>query len=306
MYGQQDRSLIVRAPAKLNFHLEILGKRPDGFHELETLMVKLALHDTLSLSLRGQSSDSRDITFECHFAASLLPASSKSPTPVPVDDSNLVLKAAKLLQEYSCSTSGAHLVLTKRIPIEAGMGGGSSDAAATLLGLNQLWQLNLNITELEQLAAQLGSDVPFFIRSHTAAICRGRGEKIEPVSVRTNFPIVVVQPETGLSTPQVFQNWKRESETRSVHSMHKSFESGNRFGIINSLHNALQKPASMLNAQVRHVLHALNQMSLPGVLMTGSGSACFALCHTGRQAAYISSLFNATRKYRVYITSLHP
>lgn len=302
MYGQQNRSLIIRAPAKLNFHLEVLGKRPDGFHELETVMAKLKLHDTLSLS----HADAPEISFECHFPAPLFQQSNSSPALVPANESNLVVRAARLLQTQTGTNQGAHLKLWKRIPVQAGMGGGSSDAAATLIGLNQLWNLQLTETELEGLAAELGSDIPFFIRSHTAALCRGRGEIIEPVSVRTNLPILIVQPETGLSTPEVFKHWTPDVSPRSSNSIRNSFETGNRFGIISSLHNALQKPAEFLNQQVRHTLSFLKNLSLPGVLMTGSGSACFAICHSARQASCISSHLRASWNSRVYYTSLHP
>ena len=237
------------------------------------------------------------------------PASSKSPVSIPTDESNLVVKAARLLQSTSQTSLGANLVLHKRIPIEAGMGGGSSDAAATLVGLNQLWSLGLSVYELEQLAAQLGSDIPFFINSHTAAICRGRGEQISSVPVRCNFPIVIVQPSTGLSTPKVFKEWSEKKPTGlpcSVTPLKNALAEGNHNATSSLLYNALQIPAARLNTQVLHLMNMFQKFSVNGSLMTGSGSACFGLCRSVRQATSLASRLRAARMGRVYVASFHP
>ncbi|MCA9042024.1 MAG: 4-(cytidine 5'-diphospho)-2-C-methyl-D-erythritol kinase [Planctomycetaceae bacterium] len=300
------QSVLLRAPAKLNLHLEVLGRRTDGFHDLETVMVKLDLHDTLLLRL-GEAANS-NIDFRCHYASPFFEVNSSSPPPIPTDSSNLVIKAARLLQTTTNSHRDIQIELTKRIPVQAGLGGGSSDAAATLVGLNELWGLNLSIPELEQLAAQLGSDVPFFINTHTAAICRGRGEQITPISVRGNFPLILAQPKTGLSTPAVFNKWSEnysKSSSRSVKPIQQALTEGKTSTVSRLLFNALQVPAEELNSQLMQLTSLFRKFPVPGTLMTGSGSCCFGICHSFRQAASLSPLLRAARIARVCVTSLH-
>jgi len=167
---QDGAALRVDAPAKLNLFLEVLGRRDDGFHELETLMVTISLHDTL----RFTEEPTPAIRLRCHGRGGVDGA-------VPAGDDNLVVRAAKLLQEHSGTSRGATIDLWKRIPLSAGLAGGSTDAAAALVALDRLWELGLAPEELLSLAAELGSDVAFFVRGVPAAICRGRGEEIHAV-----------------------------------------------------------------------------------------------------------------------------
>ncbi|QDU81834.1 4-diphosphocytidyl-2-C-methyl-D-erythritol kinase [Polystyrenella longa] len=304
------QSILARAPAKLNLHLEVLGRRDDGFHDLETVMVKLDLHDTLQFRTINTDAnvDESSIQLDCRYSSPFFQSDVSSPPPIPVDESNLIVKAARLLQQTTGVTQGAHIELVKRIPVQAGLGGGSSDAAATLVALNQLWGLNYSTAELSQLAAQLGSDVPFFIDSSTAAVCRGRGEIITPVTIRGNFPVILAQPGSGLSTPTVFKKWSELSSQkacRSVEPLLEAMSSGKTNSVARLLFNALQIPAEQLNAQLKQLISLFQKFALPGTLMTGSGSCCFGICQSFRQATSISSLLRTAPFSRVCVTTLH-
>jgi 4-diphosphocytidyl-2-C-methyl-D-erythritol kinase len=180
--------LRLSAPAKVNLVLRILGKRADGYHELETLFERIDLADELTFQIRPSG-----LALTCDNPA------------LSCGEDNLVLKAARLLQHTFQMTQGASIHLTKRIPIAAGLGGGSSDAATTLMGLSRLWELEIPTEQLHALAAHLGSDVPFFLLQQPFAIGKGRGERLEPLP--EPYPTlwhVVVTPPVTLSTPEVY------------------------------------------------------------------------------------------------------
>jgi 4-diphosphocytidyl-2-C-methyl-D-erythritol kinase len=190
-FSSQAGSLILAAPAKLNLFLEITGKRPDGYHNIETLMVSVDLFDTLEL----QANTTGTITLEC------------DPPGLPTSSDNLVVKAAEKLKAacgFAARDLGASVRLTKRIPTQAGLAGGSSDAAATILGLNRLWNLNLSKFELANVAADVGSDVAFFL-DLPAAWCTGRGEIVVPELLQTTLHFVLVCPPVGLGTADVYR-----------------------------------------------------------------------------------------------------
>ena len=162
----QGPSLVVHTPAKLNLFLEVLGRRPDGYHELETVIVSIGLYDTLLFTEEA----SQRTRLRCRLALAQ-PLAVQQRTSLAGED-NLVLRAAALLREQTGCRRGARIELIKRIPLQAGLGGGSSDAAATLVGLNRFWNLQLTAGQLHDLAAQLGSDVNFFLDSPQAALCK--------------------------------------------------------------------------------------------------------------------------------------
>ncbi len=273
----QGPTLVVRTPAKLNLFLDVLGKRPDGYHELETLMVSIGLYDTL----RFQTNDSGRLELSLADASPGLTPAMRA--LLPLDERNLVLKAAELLRQHTGCRLGASIDLAKSIPLQAGLGGGSSDAAAALVGLNRLWNLGLTSAELHPLAAQLGSDVNFFLDSVLLAMCRGRGEQItaEPMSRPLHF--VVVKPPSGLSTRDVFQALRPDRTPRGSEGIRHALESGNLAHIGTQLHNSLEVPAGNMSPEVASVLTSLAGISSVGRMMTGSGSSCFALCaHRGQ------------------------
>ncbi|QDU38857.1 4-diphosphocytidyl-2-C-methyl-D-erythritol kinase [Maioricimonas rarisocia] len=298
-FRQHGPSLVVQAPAKLNLFLEVLGKRPDGYHELETVMVSIGLHDTL----RFEPDASGGISLSCQPAGE--PAAGRGePTPsLSTGSDNLICRAAAALKESTGCSQGARIALTKRIPMEAGLGGGSSDAAATLVALNRLWSLDLPSTELHQIAAGLGSDLNFFIDSPALAVCRGRGEQIEPVPLGRPLHLVVVRPREGLSTAAVFREWQSQASPRSSAQLLEMLKRGDLGQAGTALHNALQTPAEELSEQVRNTLRAIGSMESVGAAMSGSGTACFAICRNGASAHRIGARLRAQGLGRVFVVS---
>lgn len=273
---RQGSSLVVRTPAKLNLFLDALGKRPDGYHELETVMVSIGLFDTL----RFETNDSGRLELSLDPASPGVP---KEMLPLlPQDGRNLILKAAQLLRDVTGCQLGVRTYLSKMIPLQAGLGGGSSDAAAALVGLNVFWKLGLTSQELHPLAARLGSDVNFFLDSSPLAICRGRGEQIEPIKLGRPLHFVVVKPPVGLSTGEVFSKLTID-RPRGSESICRAIESGDVSLLGTELHNSLEVPSTELSDEVARTLASLRRVSSVGHLMTGSGSSCFALCaHRGQ------------------------
>ncbi len=286
-----DSTLLVHAPAKLNLYLEILGRRPDGFHELETVMVSIGLFDTLQFD----EAQGDLVELQCDLSGAVSDAPGAAPAAVPVlstGHDNLVVRAARLLKEETGSRQGVRIRLAKRIPMQAGMGGGSSDAAATLAGLNRFWRLGLDSPALHRLAARLGSDVNFFLDSHSAALCRGRGEQIEPRPLRRPLDLVIVKPPAGLSTADVFRAWRQNGERTTApgttEQLLQTLQGKNPSATAPLLWNALETPARQLSGEVARTLQALALAGGPATLMTGSGTACFALCRNRAHAIAVA------------------
>ncbi len=189
--------IVIQTPAKLNLFFEVLGKRADGYHEIETLMCPISLCDTLHF----QGASGENVDLECSWGMASQGGSGFE--GVPRDSTNLVLRAVETIRRRTGTTQGAKLRLIKRIPTAAGLGGGSSDAAAALVAASIGWKLDLPLSELAALAAELGSDVPFFLHDGPA-VCRGRGEQIEPVDGLGLLNFVVVRPPEGLATAAVY------------------------------------------------------------------------------------------------------
>jgi 4-diphosphocytidyl-2-C-methyl-D-erythritol kinase len=246
----------VPAPAKLNLFLHITGRRADGYHLLQSVFMLLDWCDTLHFELRSGDKTSGKI--------------SREDLTSPLPDVDLVLKAARTLQTASGATQGAHISIAKSIPAQAGMGGGSSDAATTLLALNRLWDLKLSKTELGQIGLSLGADVPFFIHGDNAWV-EGIGEQISSIALpKAHF--LVVKPESGLSTQAIFNDagLKRDSQNAIISGF-----AANPFGFGR---NDLQAVAQKLCPDVSTALNWLENLGSLGLKprMTGSGSAVFA------------------------------
>ncbi len=239
----------VPAPAKLNLFLHITGRRADGYHLLQTAMALIDWCDTLHFELRQSS------------------AISRQDLGLALPDDDLIVRAARALQTATGTTHGVHIQVEKRIPSQAGMGGGSSDAASTLLALHRLWRLNLPLTALAQIGLQLGADVPFFLSGGNAWV-EGIGEKISPLEIPIGH-FVVVKPPDGLDTRLIFSDasLKRDSETDILAGF-----AGNptKFG-----RNDMQVVAQRLCPGISQALEWLSRQGLNG-RMTGSGSAVFA------------------------------
>lgn len=311
-FRQVGPSLVVHTPAKLNLFLEILGKRDDGYHELETLMVTVNLLDTLIFT----EEHSTDIRLRCSGRGVRmegpaptrvdLPSSAAAESVVPAGADNLVVKAAQLLREHAGVEAGVHITLVKRIPAAAGLAGGSSDAAATLMALNRFWKLKLEKRELQRLASQLGSDVAFFVDGTSAAVCHGRGEIIEPLWVPMGLHFVIARPWTGLSTALVYKHCQVPERKYSVGNVVHALRTGRKERVGRFLHNALEEPAVRLNPEVKQLKSRFSSLPLLGCLMSGSGTACFGLCHSRRQALSLASRLRAARMGHVWVAETRP
>jgi len=301
LYRGQTQFVTVFAPAKLNLFLKVLGKRADGYHELETLMVSVGLYDTLTFS----DDPSGQLHLTCADGAPRRSSNPRRELPGAGSD-NLVLRAAELLRETAGSTRGAAIKLIKRIPMAAGLAGGSSDAAATLWGLNRLWNLGLSTPELAALGARLGSDIPFFLCSTSAAICRGRGEVVEPLRLPARFWFVIARPPSGLSTAEVYRHCRPAAIDWSAADLANRLFAGRLQQAAGLFHNSLQEPAERLNREVTRLKAAFARQPFAGHLMSGSGSSYFGLCRSRRQAGQLASRLAATRLGDVFVVSNRP
>jgi 4-diphosphocytidyl-2-C-methyl-D-erythritol kinase len=266
-----DGAVVVRAPAKVNLFLEVLAKRPDGFHEIATLLVAVSLYDTLEF----KEDSSGAVRLRCD-----LPELTTGPD-------NLVLKAAALLRQRTGCARGAAIRLAKRIPMAAGLAGGSTDCAAALAGLNRLWRLGLSRDELARLAGDLGSDVPFFF--HTpAAWCTGRGELVTPVTLGRPLDFVIAKPAAGLSTAEVYQAVTVPARPRTGDEMRRAVAEGDVEAIGRQMHNRLQEAAERLRPEIAAGLERLRAAGPAGQLLSGSGTSLFALCRDPGEAQRVA------------------
>lgn len=288
----------VETPAKLNLFLEITGKRPDGFHDIETVMMTVGLFDTLVF--REVTTES--IRLHC-FAAENPDGNAIDVERIPTDDSNLVIRAAKLLRNHAGNRQGVEISLQKRIPTEAGLAGGSSDAAATLAALNRLWELNLPRTELQELAAELGSDIPFFLADSPWAVCRGRGELIESLPPANPLWTVIVRPPVGLSTADVYRACRPTEHPRSAKPLIEAIQSGRLEDLEQHLHNSLQAPAEQLCPLLEQVKQAFEAESFLAHQMSGSGTAWFGICRTETEARDIAAKLDSQQLGHLFVAS---
>lgn len=283
----------VQAPAKINLFLEILSKRPDGYHEIETLMSPIGLYDSLSF----RAIESPEIRLDCRWAAGLKPlataASEAAFGDLPPPEKNIVWKAASLLQQRSGCGRGAEIRLLKRIPSAAGLGGASSDAAALLVAANIVWQLSWSGERLAELAAELGSDIPFFLGSGSA-VCRGRGERIEAIGP-IRLHVVVVRPPVGLSTPQVYKGCRPASTPASVSNLQSGLRRGNWNEVKSALVNRLEEPATQLTPWIGRLRKEFETAGCIAWQMSGSGSSYFGICENARHARRVAGRLRSKR-----------
>lgn len=263
-------TLTVQTPAKVNPVLEVLSKRADGFHELALVFQAVALYDELSFT---------EVRDGVRFTVL------HSPEPLAADDSNLVVKAAKLfLKEVLGDRHGVSIELKKRIPLAAGLGGGSSDAAATLRGLDWLFETGAGEGRLAEMAAKLGSDVPFFLTGG-AALGTGRGERITPWPKALEMPVVLVKPEEGLSTPDVYRSGKAVMTSgEKAKSFQKVLHEGDLGKIAGSLFNGLEPAALALMPEIGEIKKQLVDAGALCAMVSGSGPTVFALAETQEKA----------------------
>jgi len=245
----------VIAPAKINLSLRVLGRRSDGFHDIETFVTPISLCDKIKIE---QRSAKQTIAFRCDDPS------------VPKGEDNLVVRAAMIFFEETKISTGISIELKKRIPHGAGLGGGSSDAASTLLALNELFATNLPREALAKMAEMIGSDVPFFI-FQSAAVCKGRGEVVDPTRLRERLPLLLLKPEFGVPTQWAYSRWRDSSEISGVSYRPQPFDG---LTFVNDLERPVFERFLFL-AQLKMWL--LKQPEVGTALMSGSGSTVFAV-----------------------------
>ena len=256
------RNLLLKSYAKINVCLNVVNKRPDGYHELDMIMLPLELHDSILFSELKNASD--------HF--------------VTIDDFslglfkyNIATSAIEKMQSMYHFTNKFRITIHKVIPMQSGLGGGSSNAATVINAVNQYLKLNLPYEELISISTGLGADIPFFI-SNKPARCRGIGEKIDFINVKNDYHVLIVKPDKGCSTQGIYEiSDKMELPLGDVELVKKALEEGDDKLLADSIFNALEGPAISAVPEIQVIKDKLKMMGLEIVLMSGSGSSVFAL-----------------------------
>lgn len=289
--------LTARAYAKINLGLRILRKREDGYHDIETVFHRVNICDEVTISLSSK------ISLSCNRS------------DLPVDEGNLCTRAARMLQAKVNVKDGVHIQLTKSIPVGAGLGGGSSDAAATLLSLNKLWSLNLDVTQLEPLAIQLGSDVPYFLREGNA-YATGRGETLERIDLDLPYWIVLAYPNIHISTAWAYENtqiparpdWSGQSGGSNPQSpinlkqiLLRDLDNARRFMTL--LPNDFEPLILRTHPAVAQVKKALYELGAEFAQMSGSGSSVYGLFSNEESANNAAE--KVKKNNQVFITPPH-
>lgn len=261
----------LKAPAKINLFLEILGKRDDGYHEIETVMQEIDLVDNLQFEEIREG-----VKLKCN---------NKN---IPSDENNLVCKAANLIVNECGIKKGVSISLEKNIPVGAGLGGGSSDAATTLKALNSLWKIGLSDIDLIEFAARLGSDIPFFIKGKTA-LCSGRGENITPIEVKSEMNYLIIFPHINISTTTIYRNLKIDltKKRKDVSFFLHALKYSKIADISKLLFNRLEEVIFTTYPDLLRVKSSLELFNFCGLSVSGSGSAFFGLCNDRHQAEII-------------------
>ncbi|MED4404172.1 4-(cytidine 5'-diphospho)-2-C-methyl-D-erythritol kinase [Metabacillus fastidiosus] len=253
--------ILEKAPAKINLSLDVLHKRDDGFHEVKMIMTTIDLADRVEI--RELSIDRIEIISHNRF--------------VPDDQRNLAYQAAKILKERYNIKKGVAIYITKSIPVAAGLAGGSSDAAATLRGLNRLWKLGLSLDELAELGSEIGSDVSFCVYGGTA-LATGRGEIIQHISPPPHCWVVLAKPTVGVSTADVYKNLNLNAvDHPDVGGMIDAINKGQYEKICGLLGNVLESVTLKMHPEVANIKDQMKRFGADAVLMSGSGPTVFGL-----------------------------
>ncbi|MET3576222.1 4-(cytidine 5'-diphospho)-2-C-methyl-D-erythritol kinase [Bhargavaea ullalensis] len=260
-----------KAPAKINLTLDVLGKRPDGYHEVEMIMTTVDLADRLSIW------PSRD--GQIHILS--------SDRYVPDDRRNLVWQAADLLRKKFGIRSGVTFELEKRIPVAAGLAGGSSDAAAALRGLNRLWNLGLTLGELAEIGAQIGSDIPFCVFGGTS-VATGRGEKLRHLPAPPNCWVILAKPAIGVSTADAYGRLDlRKMDHPDTRAMEAALAAGDYDAMCRSVGNVLEPATMGMHPEVAMLKDGMRRFGADAVLMSGSGPTVYGLVSSEARVARI-------------------
>lgn len=277
--------LSIKAPAKINLTLDVLHKRDDGYHEVEMVMTTIDLADRIELTLLSEA----HIKIDC------------SASFVPADDRNLAYQAAKLLQERYEVKQGVSLSIDKQIPVAAGLAGGSSNAAATIKGLNQLWSLGLTLEEMASLGTELGSDVAFCVYGGTA-LATGRGEIITRLPTPPPFWVILAKPPMGVSTANIYGKLSVADikEHPDTQRMIRAISERNFSEIASSLGNVLEIVTLREHTEVLHIKEQMRRFGADGVLMSGSGPTVYAIT---QKESRVQRIYNALKGFcrHVYV-----
>jgi 4-diphosphocytidyl-2-C-methyl-D-erythritol kinase len=274
----QAQEIRVFAPAKVNLFLELIRKRPDGYHDLETLMASVDLCDEIAIGPANEESP-QELSFTSGWIVEpdLRHTMADAAFGVlPPADKNLAFRAIELLRRECRVTSGAVISLSKRIPAEAGLGGASSDAAAALIAGNAFWKLQLSADQLSGLAAQLGSDVPFFLQGGWA-LCRGRGEIVVPQEGLPPIWVVILRPPFGLSTPKVYAQCQIPAKQQSVEELLSALRNRDEKALSLQLQNRLWPAAVVIEPRLAEFPEIFRSAGLLAHQMSGSGSSYFGV-----------------------------
>lgn len=271
--------IAVKAPAKINLSLDVRHKREDGFHEVEMIMTTIDLADRIYIKKRD---DNRIVL-------------SSTAGYIPTDSRNLAYQAVEFLRKKAGIDAGVDVFIEKNIPVAAGLAGGSSDAAATLKGLNRLWGLQLTMEELATIGAELGSDIPFCIYGGTA-FATGRGEIVHPLPSPPASWVVLAKPRRGISTADVYGQLRVEEIThRPDHeALFEALATKNFNLLVNNLVNVLEPVTFAIAPEVRHIKEQMQRFGGQGVLMSGSGPTVYALV---RGDARVKRIYNGLRGF---------
>lgn len=284
----------AHAYAKINLSLDILGTRPDGYHEVQMLMQSLSLHDTVTLA----ATDTPGIVMTC------------SDSTLPVDEHNLAYRAAVLFCDTYKIPYGIKLHLEKKIPVAAGLAGGSSDAAAVLRGLNEMFDHPASKEELAALGLQLGADVPYCLMLGTA-LSEGIGEKLTSLPAAPSCYCLLVKPEAGASTKQIYTDYDALAATTEIahpntKGLLSALSASDYRGITDRLCNVLEPVTLRLVPEIASVKETLRSLSADGVLMSGSGPTVFALFADKEKAQRAEAHFKQTSYApRTFLTELY-
>lgn len=272
--------LILHSYAKLNLYLKIIGKRKDGYHTLQTIFERIDLADTIILAPALK----KKISLRCSVSA------------LPVDSANLALQSAQLLQEACAVGKGVDIELIKRIPVGAGLGGGSSNAAAVLWGLHKLWKLRLSLDKLLVFGRKIGSDVAFFLYNCSFALGQGRGDRIKPLHLQQVKPLwqILVVPKIEVRTPRVYKEWDINREKNKslgltipkydVNILISALQNSDLTRLGQGLFNSLERITLGLYPEVALVKKRLSDLGVKSILMSGSGPAVFGVVSSKKEA----------------------
>jgi 4-diphosphocytidyl-2-C-methyl-D-erythritol kinase len=258
------------AHAKINLSLRVLGKRADGFHEIRTIFQTITLHDLLTFETRAGEGFELECTTE----------------GIPVDETNLVTRAARALRECYGVRKGARVMLEKRIPSQAGLGGGSTDAAAALLGLSRLWEIETTRVELDEIGARLGADVPFFFTGGTA-LGTGLGTEITPLADVAERPLVVVMPDARVSTVEAYKLLNARTLTKPESPVNlpiSRVEAQNSVSLYEDLRNDFEPVIFRLQPEIERARDALLAAGAQSALLAGSGASVFGIFENRAEA----------------------